>query len=433
MFPTLRLIPTLVESVAFRSAKEPSFAERKATKPTVSASVCIRSWLVLSGILLAGCANQPEVKPLPPPEVIVSEVKPREVVERDSFTGRTEAIPTVEIRSRVQGYLQKILFEDGQIVEKGQPLYELDPRPFERARDEARAQLKVYEAQKVAAEKEVARLEELKQRGGASQRQLDKAVADVGSLNASIEATQEQVKRHELDLTYAKITAPIRGQIDRTLHQVGDLIETMGSQSLLTTIRAEDPIYVNFDISQRQYLLYQKMARQHLKEPDKNHIKEAKIPVFLTLVNGDRYPHTGYIDFVSNSLDPSTGTLRVRARFPNPDRLLLSGQEVTALVEVRSKFKALQVAEQALGTDQGDKFVYVVDADNKVKYQRVKTGSLIEGLRVITEGLQPGDKVVVVGVLRVRPGLEVKPVVEPMPGLAEEEGSVKEKTQALEN
>jgi RND family efflux transporter MFP subunit len=387
--------------------------------------------VVLGCAVVAGCGRgEPELKQPPPPEVTVSEVVQREVTERDAFIGRTEAIPTVEIRSRVQGHLQKILFKDGELVKKDQLLYELDPRPFERARDQAKAQLKVYTAQKTAAAKEVARLEELQKRGGASQRQIDKAVADVGSLNASIDATQEEVKRHELDLEYARIKAPIAGQIGRTLHQVGDLIETLGPDSLLTTIRAQDPIYVTFDVSQRQLLGYQKYARQHMTEPEKENIADVKIPVTLTRLNGDRYPRKGYIDFVDNTIDPSTGTLRVRARFDNPERVLHPGEEVTVEVAVRSKYKALQVAEQAIGTDQGGKFVYVVGPDNKVRYEAVKTGPLIDGLRVIEDGLKPGDQVIVVGLLRVRPGLEVRPVRKPMPGLPSEESSPKGKAPA---
>jgi RND family efflux transporter MFP subunit len=351
----------------------------------------------------------------PPPDVIVSGVVTRDVADTGEYTGRTDALDTVDIRARVTGYLTEIHFADGQEVNKGDLLFQIDPRPFDASLQNAEGQKAQWVAKLARAKADVQRYEKLVPTGAATPQDLDKAKADMGEATAAIQSADASIERARLDLEFAGIRSPMTGQISRSMFSKGNLIRA--DNDVLTTIVAIDPIVVYFNVDERALLQSRERARASLPPtaslPD---IRSLQIPVFVGLANEQGYPHRGTIDFADNRVDPTTGTIRVQAKLDNSRRVFKPGLFARIRVSASEAAPALLVTDRAVATDQSQKFVYVVDDKNVAQYRPVKLGRLEDdGLRVITAGLQPNDRVIVAGLQRARPGKPVTPQLVDMP------------------
>ncbi len=368
--------------------------------------------LIVSGSGCEKANSAADKKPVAPVKVEVAVPLEQEVTDFQDFTGRLEAVESVEIRARVSGYLTKIAFDPsielGAEVKVGDLLFEIDERPYQNSLESTQANLAKAEAQQQTAAAELARTEELVAKKAATARDLERDAGQKAVADASIAAAKASINQAQLDLEFAKITAPISGRIGRPLLTVGNLV-TPGTGSL-TSIVSVDPVHVYFDIDEPTLLALQKMIRDgKLKSA-----MEAEVPLLLGLVNDDGHPYRGKLDFVENKIDPNTGTIRVRGIFANPKpqrgpRTLAPGLFARVRLPLGEPHQALLVSERAIGRDQGQAFVFVVNEANEVVYRRVKLGTQHDGLRVIADGLVAGEKIVVNGLQRVRPGSKVEP------------------------
>lgn len=359
------------------------------------------------GLMPAGCTHAPSEAPAAPPSVTVSYPVEREVTDYADFTARTAAVDSVELRARVSGYLDRVNFKAGALVNKGDVLFEIDPRTYKAVLKQAEANLASNEARVKRLDADLARAQRLISTGTISREEYDKIVSDRGEAVASQAALKAAVERAELDLGFTKVLAPISGRISRYFVTVGNLVQAgdLTGGTLLTTIVSVDPMYAYFDVDEHTVLRVKQLIREgRATTPD-----DVEIPVWLGLANEDGHPHRGVINFIDNQVNPRTGTLKVRGVFPNKDETLSPGYFARVRVPIGVSHKALLITERALDTDQGQKIVYVVDKDNKVVVRPVRLGALHEGLREITDGLQAGDRVIVVGLQQVRPGLIVEP------------------------
>ncbi|HWY87923.1 MAG TPA: efflux RND transporter periplasmic adaptor subunit [Gemmataceae bacterium] len=360
---------------------------------------------------LTGCSRAaPEGPAAAPIEVMVSYPVKRQVTDSSDYTGRIAAVDSVEVRARVSGYLDKINFKEGTLVKKGEVLFEIDPRPFQAQVDFAKAQLVSADAAVKKAKADNARNKFVARTPGAvSQQELDQSQAAEEQAAADVEKAKASVETNQLNLGYTKVLSPIDGRISRFNLTVGNLVTQ--DQSLLTTIVSVDPMYGYFDVDERTVLQVREMIR-------KGKVKSARDidwPVFLSLANEEGFPHKGIINFVDNQVNPRTGTLRLRAVFANPDETLTPGYFGRYRVPIGYPHDALLVTDRAIDTDQGQKIVYVIDKSNKVVVRPIRSGALNDGLRVVEDGLQPGEQVVVNGIQQVRPGMAVEPKVVDMP------------------
>lgn len=367
---------------------------------------CVLSFVLLSVLstVIGGCAQQPPPPSLPPLVVTISQPIERQVVDHDEYTGRTTAVEEVEVRARVSGYLVKVNFTEGAEVPKGELLFQIDPRPFQATLDAAKGQVAQWEAKRARAEADVARNQRLLPKGAASQKDLDNSISDLGEARAAIQSAQAAIEQATLSLEFTRITAPISGRISRTSITEGNLVTA--DTTLLTTIVSMHPMYAYFDVDERSMLRYQQLARERKRQS----AREARVPVLLKLANEEGFPHEGIIDFIDNRVDPTTGTIRTRGVFPNTNRVLTPGLFVRVRIPGSDTYTALLVADRTLGTDQGQKYVWIVNEQNVVEYRVVTPGSLqSDGLRVIQAGLKPDEWVIVNGLQRARPGVTVVP------------------------
>ena len=367
---------------------------------------CFLSFVLLSVLstVIGGCAQQPPPLSLPPLVVTISQPIERQVVDHDEYTGRTTAVEEVEVRARVSGYLVKVNFTEGAEVPKGELLFQIDPRPFQATLDAAKRQVALWEAKRARAEADVARNQRLLPKGAASQKDLDNSISDLGEARAEIQSAQAAIEQATLSLEFTRITAPISGRISRTSITEGNLVTA--DTTLLTTIVSMHPMYAYFDVDERSMLHYQQLARERKRQS----AREARVPVLLKLANEEGFPHEGIIDFIDNRVDPTTGTIRTRGVFPNTNRVLTPGLFVRVRIPGSDTYTALLVADRTLGTDQGQKYVWIVNEQNVVEYRVVTPGSLqSDGLRVIQAGLKPDEWVIVNGLQRARPGVTVVP------------------------
>jgi RND family efflux transporter MFP subunit len=326
----------------------------------------------------------------------------REVTDHEDFTGQTEADNSVEIRARVTGYLKTVQFRDGDEVEKGAPLFEIDPPYYEAEFARAEGVVAQAEARLRRLKLDYARAEKLHSTVAISKEQFDLVSGDMAEAEANLRSAKASLKIASVNLGYCTVKAPISGRLSETLIDPGNLVKT--DDTILTTIVSQDPISVYFDLDERTMLRLRRQVPWTGSAPE-----DANLSVYIGLADEDGYPHEGELDFRDNRLDSNTGTLRVRGVFANSDRLLTPGMFVRVRLPIGKPYQALLVPEQAVGTDQGQKFVYVVDGKNEVSYRHVTVGKLYGGLRVISEGLSPGEQVVVTGVQRVLPGMKVEP------------------------
>jgi len=362
-------------------------------------------WLVV----LAGCRPAPQTQAPPPPkstEVIVSLPTTSEITDFEDFTGRTVAIKTVEMRARVTGYLETISFKEGGYVERGAVLFTIDPRAYEAEVKRTEANLLQAQAKLKRLELDYRRAATLVETRAITREQFDQVSGDRAQAAAAIDVAKADVELARLNLDFTKVRAPIAGRISRTQLDVGNLIRA--DDTVLTTIVTTDPIYAYFDVDERTLLRIRRYTEAGRIKPAQAH----RVSVLVGLADEDGYPHQGAVNFVDNQLDPSTGTLQVRGQLPNPDNLLAPGLFVRVRLPIGQPYRALLVPEQAIGSDQGQKFVYVVSPQNKAMYRRVQVGKQQGSQRVVLKGLSEGEPVVVSGLQRVRPGAEVQPKME---------------------
>jgi RND family efflux transporter MFP subunit len=374
----------------------------------------VRTFILGACVVLAGCAGAPSGAPAPPPtSVAVSLPVERYVADYADFTARTAAVDAVEVRAHVWGYLDKVNFKEGALVQKGDVLCELDPRPYQALLNQARAKVAQDEAQLRYDDAEYRRNLELSRTGSVSQSDLDRTAAARGVDIANIAADKALVRSRELDLEYTKVVAPVSGRVSRYVVTVGNLIQA-GDQNggtLLTTIVSVGPMYAYFDVDERTAL----RVRQLVREGKSGSPRDGGYPVSLGLANEEGHPHQGAINFVENQVNPKTGTIRLRGVFPNEQEHLLPGLFARVRSPIGRPHQALLVSDRALDTDQGQKVLYVVNDRNEVVSRPVRPGALHDGLREITDGLRPGERVIVNGLQQVRPGVTVEPKLVPMP------------------
>lgn len=373
----------------------------------------------------SGCDSATARVEPPPPKVTVAKPEVRQVTEYDDYNGWLKPVETVDVRARVRGHMQKVDFTDGDLVKKDQMLFELDPRPFQAEIDRSKDQVRIYEAQQVAAQKEESRLKELVKKGGASQSQVDSAEAESKSLEAQIDATKQEVKRKELDLEYSKIAAPIAGRISRAMLTVGNLVNAGGTDPVLTTIVSVDPIHVYFDVDERTLQRYVK-ARSDSGATRPAAVREIKLPFNFGLETENGFPHAGVIDFANNQVDSQTGTIQIRGIVPNPDSKFVPGSRVKIRLPMSEAKPVLLVPDTAILTDQDKRYVLAIDDKNVVQRRDVELGKLLDdGMRVILErkgesaavtatgarnGITADDSIITQGIQMARLNYPVEPI-----------------------
>jgi multidrug efflux system membrane fusion protein len=392
-------------------------------------TVPLTLWVCLtSTALLAGCGKeQAPGSSSEVPAIPVSQPVRRQVTDYMDFTGRTDAVESVGIRARVTGYLVKMPFKEGAEVKQGKLLFEIDPGPYKAQLDQAQGQVELNQAQLVLARTTYDRDRPLAASGTISQQQFDQDKAAVDEAAARIKASQAAVEVYKLNLAFTKVTSPIDGQVSRYYYTRGNLVNQ--DQTLLTTVVSLDPMYAYFDMDEPTFLRINNAINEgRIQLPAQG----SDIPILLGLQGEDGYPHRGVFNFINNVVNPSTGSISVRGKFDNPKssrgiRLLRPGMFVRIRLPIGQPHSALLVIDKALSSDQGLKYVYVVDKDNKLEYRRVKTGPLQEdGLRVIYGGLNPDDWVVVGGLAQLRPRMEIQPDQTPMPSLGADQAPAAE-------
>lgn len=365
--------------------------------------------LVVAACLL-GCKPGADAnRSAAPPATKVTTAVPlvRDVQEYEDSTGRVTAQYSVELRARVTGYLDEIKFQDGADVEKGALLFVIDRKPFQAAEDNAKAMVAVKKASSAFRNAEFKRNQELIAKNAVSKSEFDQSAAAFEEAKALVDSAEAQAVSAKLNLDYTEIRAPIAGMLSNRKLDIGNLV--VADQTLLTTIVSVDPVYVYFDVDERRMLRIQQEVREgRIKLAEGN-----RIPTQIGLDNEQGFPHPATMDFIDNQLDPTTGTIRMRAVVPNAKpavgkRKFAPGMFARVRVPLGDPRSAILITEQAIGSDQGRKFVYVVDTEKKVQYRPVTLGRSERGLVVVESGVQAGEAVIVAGVQRVRPGITVE-------------------------
>jgi RND family efflux transporter MFP subunit len=385
--------------------------------------------LLMAPIALAAfvtaCANTAaQQAPPPPPQVAVASVIERDVTEWDEFTGRLQAVDSVEVRPRVSGYVSAVRFSEGAIVRKGDLLFQIDPRPFQAEVDRLKAELDRARATVQRADSELARAERLRSANAISNEDHDRRAAFAQESAAQVSAVEAGLRAAELNLEFTRVTSPINGRVSRAIVTEGNLVSSgPGQATLLTTVVSLDPVYAYFDADEQIYLKYTADAKAPHADAKASHAdanasalrangSRGSIDrhIRMALSNEEGFPHEGELDFIDNQLDGSTGTIRGRAVFHNPDGRLTPGLFVRLRLAGAGKYRGLLIQDRAVGTDLSKKFVYVVSPKNEIEYRPVTLGPIVDGLRVVRSGLKAGEPVVVNGLQRIRPGVPVTPV-----------------------
>ena len=374
----------------------------RAAKASAGASRVLAS--AVGGFALLAVAQAAAQTPPAPPAVTVSKPLQREIVEYDEFTGQFAPVEYVELRARVSGYLQSHHFEEGQIVNKGDLLFVIDPRPFEAALASTRAQLGQAQARVDLANQQLRRAAQLSERDFVARSTYDERVQEQRVAASAVEIARAALRTAELDLEFTRIMAPVTGRISRREVSEGNLISggSGGATTLLTTIVSLDPIYFVFDLSEGDLLVYQRAVQEGRLQSTRE-----TIPVFGRLRDEPDWPREGKVNFVDNQVDRSAGTIRVRATFPNPDHFLTPGQFGRIRLPGSLPYQALLIPDSAILTDQAQKIVMVVGPDGVVSPKTVRPGPIYDGLRIIRSGLTKDDTLIINGLLRARPGGKV--------------------------
>ena len=359
---------------------------------------------LLAAAVLAACSSQaaPGADAMPPPQVSVAPVLERAVVPWDEYTGRVVAAETVEMRARVSGYIERVAFTEGDEVEKGELLFVIDQRPYRAALEQAQARLAQARSEAQLAASRDARASELLEVSAISREDYEARRADSAQAAAAVRAAEAAVAAARLDLQFTEVRSPIAGRAGRALVTAGNLAQA--DATLLTTVVSQDPVHVYFEADEQSFLGYQALARQGQRASGGNAVR-------VGLANEQGYPHRGEVDFTSNQADAGTGTIRVRAVVPNPDRVFTPGLYARVQLQAATSADALLIDERAVLTDQDRKYVYVLGEGNQAERRDIVPGGMADGLRVVEEGLAPGDRLIVHGVQKVFfPGMPVAPV-----------------------
>jgi len=363
---------------------------------------------VLILALVTGCkpANASQSPAVRPPSVTVAQVEQKEIVEWDEFTGRTEAVEAVEVRPRVSGHVQEVRFQSGQLVKKGDVLFVIDPRWHKAEFDRRQAGYEQARVRLENAEREAKRTDQLLATKAISTEEGDARVARFNEAKAALLAAQAARDSARLDWEYTEIRSPIDGRVSRALKTVGNYVSGVaGVGTLLTTIVSTDPVYVHADIDENSLLKFNALAQARKLTSD----GEGKVPVELQLADQQDFSQRGYIESFDNRVDASTGSILLRAVFPNPDGKIVPGLFARIRVPLSERHLVLLVEERAIGTDQGQKFVLTLSSTNTAEYRPVKLGPAVNGKRIVRAGLNAGEQIVVNGLQRVRPGMPVSP------------------------
>ncbi len=355
-------------------------------------------------LVVAACGNKSPPPPPPPPEVTVISAVGQLITVFEDYVGQTEAVDTVEIRSRVTGLLERQAFEDGARVKRGDVLFTVDPQPYLAVLAQATAALAQTRAAHLNSKQNLDRIKPLLSEKAISQQDLDAAIAREATDAANEDATRAQVRTAELNVEYATIRAPRDGVISKALIKPGGLVNA--STTLLTTLYSVDPIYVNFTVSEQKLM---ELQRQLKRNPGED---KGRLPPFrLRLADGTEYKSSGTLNFVDAAVDPKSGTLQVRVQVPNPDRALRAGQLVRVIFPSLQPLNAIRIPQQAVQELQGKRSVYVVDVEGKAQFREITANTRLGNDWVVEGGVNPGEMIVVEGMQKVRPGAPVKPVV----------------------
>lgn len=339
-----------------------------------------------------------QAPPAPSVDVDVLALQPVQVWK--DFSGRLRAVDFVEIRPEVNGAVQEIRFQDGQLVNKGDVLIVINPAPYQAAVDQAQAALEVAKNQADLARKDLGRAADLVRTAAVSRAVYDQRQSQYQIAQSQVHAAEAAVQQAKIDLDRAYVKAPITGRVSRAELTIGNLVQSGPNSPVLTTIASNDAIYADFDVDEQTYL-------NSVYSVARDSAAQRNIPVELVLKDAAQTHIPGVIESFDNHIDSNSGTIRARARFDNKDGALLPGMFVSVRLGSASQDKQLLVGETAIGTDQNRKFVYVVDGDNKVAYREIQLGASINGQRVVTSGLAAGDRVIRDGLIKVRPGMDV--------------------------
>ncbi|MEM7119863.1 MAG: efflux RND transporter periplasmic adaptor subunit [Pseudomonadota bacterium] len=382
---------------------------------TIKAEVCryVAACFVATSLLAAcddGDQAQSTATAAPAPSVVVAPVVERDVKSHSTFVGRTVAVDYVELSAQVEGYLEERLFTEGQLVVPGDLLFTIDPRTFAAAVESAEASVAKAQASVTENSSQLERTKELYSTQDVSKARLDQDTASFLQAQADLQVAQAELKQAQVDLDFTRITAPITGQIGEATYSIGNLITS--SSDPLATITSLDPIYVSFTVSERDILQVKRLRLANGEDATFDTLDglETMVVPMVELPDGKMYEHPGVIDFVDNTVDPRTGTVTVRAVFPNPNVLLSPGQFVSVLIESREATKRMVIPQAAVQEDQQGPFVLVVNAQNQVEKRQIQVGAT-EGVDwIVTSGLNVGELVIVEGLQKVRAGIAVNPV-----------------------
>lgn len=346
----------------------------------------------------------PAASSQPATTVDVANVVSQTITDWQEYSGRLEAIDQVDIRPQVSGKLIAVHFKDGRLVNKGDLLFSIDPRPFEAELNRAKAQLASAQAQVTYTSANLGRNQRLIQSNAIAHQELDQAENEARSANANLQAAKAAVETARLNLEYTRITAPVSGRISRAEVTVGNVVSAGNGAQVLTSLVSVSRLYASFDVDEQTYLKYISNQRN-----------SAKVPVYLGLANESGFSREGYISSIDNNLNTTSGTIRVRATFDNPQGVMLPGLYARIRLGGGQPHAAILISPTAIGVDQDKRFVVVVNAKNQTAYREVKPGAQQNGLQIVNSGLQVGDRIVVNGLQRIRPGDPVTPHLVSMP------------------
>ena len=374
--------------------------------------ITIRSFLpcffLLALVILPGCKEKQKAAQPEPPKVTVASPIMQDVTNYIYFTGYTEARKSVDLKARVEGYLQSFNFTPGSLVKEGDLLFVIDPKPFEATVAQAQATLETRQAELQLAQATLKRKESAYKEKAVSELTVLEAKAQLSQAKAEVKGAEAALVSAKLDLSYTTIYAPLSGRISRNYVDVGNLVGAGGQQTLLANIVNYDPVYVYFNLDERSFLLYKRHNKgQELHSPDAN-----KPKVFLKLEGDSGYPYEGQGDYIDNTVDLATGTIQARAVFANKDLFILPGLFAEIRIPYSQSKNALLVPDAALASDQRGRYLLTVNQKNIVEYRPVTTGALVNGMRVIIQGISIRDSIIVKGIQRARPGAPVTPVEE---------------------
>jgi multidrug efflux system membrane fusion protein len=356
---------------------------------------------------MIGCGSHDDSgsKQGPLPNVKIAQPLSQEVTEWDEYTGRIEAVNSVDVRARVSGYLEKVNFKAGDKVRKGDLLFQIDPKPFTAQLNYAEAELERAKSKHELAKNDLSRAERLFHAKAISEEEHDARSKGLREAVAAVQSAEANVYTARLNLEYTQVRSPIEGRVGRELITAGNVVNGGGEATVLTFIVSTDPVYVYVDADERSVLKYRRQAQKG----GRGSLGEEQTPVELAVADEVNFPHQGHLDYISPREDAATGTLTLRGVFANPDELLSPGFFARMRVRQSAPYPAILLPDRAIGTDQAQRFVWVVNQENQVEYRKVELGAHIGQSRVITQGLKPEEWVVIEGIQKLKPGMKVNP------------------------